>query len=472
MRLYWYGLLLIIKKFLLRQNTGKVICDFAAKMGVVYIKVAQILAMQNLGTIFTEADRQRLSQICDHCNPISFRKIQRILRQEYGENYLTHFQSIDQQPLGSASISQVHHAVLTDGREVVLKIRRQDVTRSIERDIRQIRKLIHRLSRLVHFRNLFGSDKALQCYLEWIYQEIDFEHERQNILRYQDFANSVNGTITNIKTRIVTPRLFSELCTPNIIVMEYIKHPTINQLPLTPANKQRIATAENAYLALSFHALLGGQNVVFHGDPHGGNIYLDDEGNIGFLDMGLIFALSPQEAEMTREFFLSAYTGKTEHIVDLLLATSELSQVDRAQLIHDMDAKVKNIQEMPVTQFFVENVMVFTQHNIAVPEFLFKMAKSFLALFGMNTITGNLTDTRSLLAGQVADFYARRTANDVKTILIAGAKLLPNFVSITLRDGLAAGLTGEVAALADFSQNCHKVLTNCREALELFGAGD
>lgn len=468
MRLYWYGLLMIIKKFLLRQSTGKVICDFSEKMGIVYIKVAQILAMQNVGEIFTEEDRQKLSQICDHCNPIPFSKIQSILRQEYGDDYLAKFQSIDEKPIGSASISQVHRAVLLSGQEVVLKIRRRDITRQIKHDIKQIRRLIHRFGKLANFRNLLGSDRALECYLDWIYQETDFHNEQQNILCYQNFARSVNGKVKNIHTKIVTPKLYPDLCTANIIVMEYIKSPTINQLVLNQANKQRIAKAENEYLTLSFYALLHGQNVVFHGDPHGGNIYLDEDNNIGFLDMGLIFELSPEESSMTRDFFLSAYAGRTEYIVDLLLSTSQLSDVDRNQLIHDMDKEIKTIRDVPVTQFFVENIGIFTQHNIAVPDFLFKMAKAFLALYGMNTITNNLVDTKSLLAQQVADYYIRRTTKDVKNILTTGIKMAPDFLTTTLHQGIVTGLTGQVGALAEFSRCCQVAATNCGEMLDLF----
>lgn len=174
MKLYWQGFLMIFRKFVLRQNTGKVICDFAKRMGVVYIKVAQILAMQNIGEIFTESDRQQLSEICDHCNPLPFSKIQHILRQEYGDRLNQLFQSIDPTPLGSASISQVHRATLKDGTEVAIKIKRNDVTRRIKRDVRQIRRLIHCFAKFVKFRNLFGGDKALEYYLDWIYQETDF----------------------------------------------------------------------------------------------------------------------------------------------------------------------------------------------------------------------------------------------------------------------------------------------------------
>lgn len=470
MRLYWYGFWMLVKKFILRQNTGKVICEFAERMGVVYIKVAQILAMQNVGTLFTESDREKLLQICDHCNPIPFSQIQAILRNEYSDNYMDKFQGIDETPLGSASISQVHRAVLRNGEVVALKIRRRDITRRIMRDVKQIRKLIHRFGKFAKFRNFFGSDKALECYVDWIFQETDFEHEQQNIRTYHEFADSVNGKIKHIHTKISVPKLYSDLCTPNIIAMEYISAPTVNQLPLTPENKQRIATAENDYIELSFYALLHKQTVVFHGDPHGGNIYLDGN-NLGFLDMGLIFKFSPEEAELTRELFLSSYLGKTERIVDLLFQHSALIDANREQLIRDMSIEIQKIRDIPVAQFFVEMIGIFTQHNIAVPDFLFKMAKAFLALFGLGTITDNHADVKSLLSKQISEFYFNRTFDDVKQVVRSGARILPDFLSTTLRDGPMQGAIQQVNNLASFSDDCHTTLINFAEALELLNSG-
>ncbi len=467
MRLYWYGFLMLCKKFIFRQNTGTVICDFAQHMGVVYIKVAQILAMQNVGSLFTEADRQKLSQICDHCNPIKFSEIKKLLIAEYGANYLHNFRSIDETPLGSASISQVHRAILRDGTEVVLKIKRRDVTRRIQKDIRQIRKFIHCFGRFAQFKNFFGSDRALECYVDWIMQETDFASEQQNILTYQNFARSVNGKVKAVSTKIVVPKLFPELCTDNIIVMEYIAHPTINHLPMTAENKQKVAQAENDYIKLSFYALFHDMPVVFHGDPHGGNIYLDSAGNLGFLDMGLIFSFSAEEAKMTRELFLNSYTGKVDRIIDLLATQSEYTTLDRTQLTIDMRAKIDQLHDMPVPQFFVEMIMVFTQYDIAVPDFLFKMAKAFLALFGLNTIMGNQVDTKTLLAEQVAEFYLTRTVDDVKGIFRSGLRLVPDFFQTSLRQGITHGLSSQLSSLAALSQQCQTTLQNCHEALEL-----
>lgn len=122
MRLYFHGFIMLIQKFVLRHNTGAVICRFALKMGVVYIKMAQILAMQNYGQIFSEQDRRNLSKVCDDCRPVSYRKITKIIESEYGCKISDKFRSIDPKPIGAASVSQVHRAVLLDGREVELRL--------------------------------------------------------------------------------------------------------------------------------------------------------------------------------------------------------------------------------------------------------------------------------------------------------------------------------------------------------------
>lgn len=466
MRLYFYGLIAIMQKIFLRRSTGRVVCDFSKRMGIAYIKVAQILAMQNIGNLFTEQDRLQLSSICDQCNPLPFRKIHQKLEQEYGCPLTEIFQSIDEEPLGAASISQVHRAVLKSGEVVAVKVKRSDVTRRIERDVKQIRRLIHRFGRFARFRNFIGSDKALQYYIDWIYQETDFTNERRNLERYREFAESVNGRIKNAN-RITVPSAYPALCTPNIIVMEFIASPTVNRLELTAENKQKITRAINDYLKLSFYALFHNLPVVFHGDPHSGNIYLDQAGNLGFLDMGLIFEFDNQETDFIRKLFFYSYTKKPAELVDLLIDRSEYSSFSRSQLITDISAAVERFQHTPVTQYFVEMIAVFTKYDIAPPILLFKMAKAFLALFGINNFIDNLTDTKELLAAQVYEFYITQTVNDVHDIFSSGLALVPNFFQAVLCDGPAAALAGEIPALASLGERAQSILTNCREILEI-----
>lgn len=428
MRLYFYGLIAIFRRFILRENTGQVICDFAERMGVVYIKVAQILATQNLGEVFTESDRRRLASICDDCNPIEFGEIRKQLELEYDRPLNEIFRYIDPRPLGSASISQVHRAVLSDGRIVAVKVKRRDVVRRVERDIRQIKRLIHRFGKFAQLRNFLGSDYALGYYMDWIYEETDFRKEQIHLQRYREFADSVNGKV-DCGGKILTPAVYRELCTENVIVMEYIDQPTVNQLPLTPENKTKISEAVNTYLKLSFYALLNDLPVVFHGDPHGGNIYLDDDGNIGFLDMGLVFEFRGDDSKFIQDLFMYSYMNRPEDLLEILLERSKFDHVDRAALLVGIKAKLKRLHSIPVSQYFIEMIGLFTQHNVAPPMILFEMAKAFVALYGMGNVVDNAVSTDELLAEQITAFYVRRVADGIQSALWGWGQLFAELMS-------------------------------------------
>lgn len=466
MRLYFYGFIMLVEHFVLRRSAGQSIRHFAERMGVVYIKFAQILAMQNVGQLFTETDRAELAAICDHCNPVAFAEIEKQLVAEYGCPLSEIFQSIDEQPLGSASISQVHRAVLWDGRVVAVKVKRTNVVRRVQHDVRQAKRIIHRFGHFAKFRNLIGSDRALEYYADWIGQETDFEREQHNLESYRAFAERVNGQVRDAK-KIVTPRIYRKFCTANVIVMEYINAPTINQLPLTKNNKSRITRAMNDYLRLSFYALLNGLPVVFHGDPHGGNIYLDEAGNIGFLDMGLIFEFDGEEINFIQHLFLDSYTKHTEDLLKILLKESHFDDLNTDQLTADMRAEIERFQEIPVTQFFVDMIGIFTKYDVAPPKILFKMAKAFIALFGITTFTGNTIATRELLLEQVAEFYVRRTGDDFKTLLRGGLTFLPSLVCDSLTTSPTQNLARHFLRLSELNQQLTITLDHLREVMEL-----
>lgn len=467
MRLYFYGFLLLIQKFILRQNTGKVLYRFATRMGVVYIKMAQIVAMQNYGNVFTENDRIQLAKICDHCNPISYRKIAKQIEHEYGKPLSEIFQYIDPNPVGSASISQVHRAVLLDGREVAVKVKRKDIAKRVTHDTRQIRRFIHRFGKLAKFRNYLGSDKALELWAKWIEQETDFRNEQQNLQVYQEFADSVNGKLAGTIT-IKVPGLIPEFCTDNIIMMEFITAPTINQLELTPENKQRIRRGMNDYVQLSFYALLHGLPVTFHGDPHGGNVYLDDAGSVGFLDLGLIFSFSGEEADYTRQLFLNAYNVRTDKLVELLLQNGKYTNLDRVQYRADVEAQARRFRIIPTSQYFVEMMNLYTRYNIEPPEITYKLGKAFLALYGMNNFIENATNTKTLLGPQIVEYYLNRAHDDVTALVKSGLDFLPDFVSAISDQGIIAGLAEQIVKLDCLRDQFFTILDHGDEILSFF----
>jgi ubiquinone biosynthesis protein len=453
-KLYVELLKLLLKKYILRKETGTVIKDFCVSMGLVYIKLGQILATQNFGKIFKETDRQLLSSVCDNCKPVSFTEIKQIIESEYKCNINEVFDFIDETPLGSASISQVHKAALKNGKAAAVKVKRKDVTAGIEKDIEKIKKFIRKFGKIAGIKNLTGGDTALDLYLTWIKEEADFENEKQNIIRYGNFASSVNGRVRNTKN-ILVPKVVSELCTENIIVMDYIDSKTINQLELDVNNKNKIREALNSYLQLSFYALFHDKKIILHGDPHGGNIYIDDDGNIGFLDMGLIFEMSESDSELTRKFFLSAYSNNHEKIQNLLIPYGNFDKETEELFRKDTALCCDKIQTMPVTSYFTEFIAVVSKYDMIPPVFLFSMAKAFICLNGINVFSENITNAAELLKQQIIEFLLLRSIQDSSSLVIKGLEASANIVQNVIQYGMIKGLTDSIKMLdkeSGFSQ--------------------
>lgn len=465
MQLYMQIVKLLFGKFILRRNNGAVIKAFAEKMGVVYIKLAQMLATQNFGNIFTEEDRQMLSGICDNCNPISYEEIEETLQQEYGTDLQKIFSFIEKKPVGSASVSQVHRAVLKTGEEVAIKVKRKDITKTIDRDISRIRKIIHRFAKFVNFRNITGSDHALDLYLRWIEQETDFAHEKENVRIYQDFADNVNGKVSGTK-KIKVPKLYEKYCTDNVIVMEFIREPTINKMELTQENKARIASAMNSYVKSSFWAMFNDKQIVFHGDPHSGNICIDAEGNICFLDMGLLCAMSDADGKLCRRFFLTAYAGNYEKLYDMLVAYGNMDEAKKQSFKEACKKYCEEAKGKEVTYYFTDMINVCMNYEFVPPDFLFNMAKAFVCLNGISNFSENRCTARELLQEQTMEFLIKRSLTDCKEIMADGLRIVPETLENISQYGLISAFA-KVTTSSKVRKDVENSLENLREALDL-----
>lgn len=434
-----------------KESKGRAIKKFCEESGLVYTKLAQILSMQSIDILnISSDDTKELSSICNKTNKMSWEKIYDIIDKEYTELFgagswvwdcerdwrktsVSGIKHINRKPIGYASISQVHRGVIIDAdggeKEVVFKIKRPDIEKSIEDDIRTIKRLSKYLGWLVGFKNWRGAEKALDFEIKWIRQELDFENEVMNIETYRDFANSVNGKLENC-TSIVIPKVYTELCTKNVIVMEYIDNDFIVRNMEEKNRKQgeklgrdteiysrtdkKILNALNDYIRLSFNALLNGDKVAFHGDPHTGNIYIDESGNIGFIDMGLVFTLDKYEAEKTKQLFLCLWFNRKEKLFNLLKGSFKGNGKQlmnfRAELYDYMDT----IQSKPLTNYFMDLVLICFRYEMVPDDYLFSMAKAFACLGGISETYKNEVAGRELLKEQITRYIVQSKAEMIK----------------------------------------------------------
>lgn len=153
--------------------------------------------------------------------------------------------------------------------------------------------------------------------------------------------------------------------------MEYITYPNFNHID----DEKAKAKALNSYLKLSFYAIFHDIDVYFHGDPHGGNLYLDAKGNLGFLDMGLLFKLSKDELFLTKEFFLTAYSKNSKKLFKILSQYGRLNDKEKIDFQNELDSYCSSLNEKTVTAFFTDMIFIVEKYNIVPLTFYFVWLK-------------------------------------------------------------------------------------------------
>lgn len=411
MRLIFYIAYFFILKIIRHETLGMFIKNVCEKMGVVYIKLAQILSTRS--DIFKDdQSRKDLSLINDNCNILEFSEIENILKQEYGNNLYNIFKHISKTPLGCASISQVHKAVLNTGEEVAIKVKRNDILKNIKKDITHIKLTLLFLSIFSKQIRFLYKSKVLDIYLKWILEETDFENERKNIkdmYSYHILLNEISSLKGNKKILLV--KLYENLCTSNIILMQYIPYSTINKLELNKKNNKLIQESVNSYLKYYFHALFNFDKAIFHGDPHSGNIFIDDNGNIGFLDFGLVFKFNKSQLDTIKKLAILMYKKDFENLYNTILKLSNkygYSYSERKKeekLKSDLRKFLLKIDDINVTNWFMEMAFVFLRNNLFPPEYYYEFGKAFLALDGIILFSLNNTTGYELLYEQFSKYY-------------------------------------------------------------------
>ena len=419
MRLIFYIFYYLVLKIARHETLGMYIKNICEKMGIVYIKLAQILSTRS-DIIKDEKSRKDLSLINDSCNLISFKQIEEILKEEYGKELCTKFNYIDSNPIGSASISQVHKAILDTGEEVALKIKRKDILKNVRKDSRNIKIAIGILAIFSKSIRFLYKSRALDLYIKWIYEETDFNKEKENIKEMYDYHIKLNSisSIENSK-KFLLVKLYEDYCTDNVIVMQYIPYDTINKLEINDKNSKLMQESVNSYLRHYFHALFNFDESIFHGDPHSGNIFIDEHGNIGFLDFGLVFKFNKNQMEMIKKLASAMYRKDFDTLYELILRISGKygflynERKKEEKLKSDLRRFLLKIDDINVTNWFMEMAFLFLRNNLFPPDYYYEFGKAFLALDGIILFSLNEVTGYELLYKQFSKYYIKEMLENV-----------------------------------------------------------
>src|SRR5690606_17209018 len=250
-------------------------------LGTTFIKLGQMLSGRP--DLIPEELIKELERLQDFTptfdGSLAIRRIEEDLGQPIG-NVFKHFESV---PLASASIGQVHRATLHDGRQVVVKVQRPDIQDQIEVDmdiLRALAKLAEKYREEVRHYNPQAIVSALERTMEL---ELDFKHELGNIRLFRKNAIERNS-------RVIIPEPLEEYSSTRILTMEYVEGFKINDLDAYATfgiSPEKVAMkAMNSFFEQVF------VDGFFHADPHPGNVLVDKEGRLVYLDFGMMGKLT------------------------------------------------------------------------------------------------------------------------------------------------------------------------------------
>jgi len=283
----------------------------AEKLGPTYIKLAQIISAGE--GVFPAELVEECKKCRDQVPAEPFESVIRTLEESLGKPYSEVFSHIEEQPIAAASIAQVHAAKLLDGQTVVVKVQRTNIAKKVFEDIRVMSWIAPFMIGRIKVAALANPPALVELFAETISEELDFRIEASNML---DIATMLNDLE---RKEFIVPRPHPKFVYKKILVMEKLegfKFSDVKSIKDAQIDTQEIIYAQ--MLGFLEGAFLHG---LFHGDLHGGNLLIMENGQTALLDFGITGRLTEKQKIAFLKMLMSAtsndITGQVEALRDL-----------------------------------------------------------------------------------------------------------------------------------------------------------
>ncbi|MGI8540866.1 MAG: ABC1 kinase family protein [Rubrobacteraceae bacterium] len=346
-------------------------------LGPTFVKFGQLLSTRP--DVIPEGVLFELQKLQDTASPMPPGSALRIAEEELGSSVDEIFSDFDPEPLGAASIGQVHRAVLHTGETVAVKIQRPEAGSRVESDLEIMRDFASFLDRRFGANIVVDVPGLVAEFEGVIRRELDYSAEARAARR---FAINFEGT-----SEVVIPKIYEELSSPRLLTMEYIegtRFHDIRPLTLRPSERRRVAEmGADAIFRMAF------EHGFFHGDPHPGNLILTPEGNLALLDFGMVGFLSRGDVEALSRLFISVINrdaaAALRSLEGLGVQYSTDVRDDLVQNISEFLHKYSGLSvgEVTLGQALSELISIARRYRLRLPPVFPLLAKALVTAEGL-----------------------------------------------------------------------------------------
>lgn len=361
------------------------------ELGATFIKLGQILSTR--ADLLPPEYLAELTKLQDSTSPVPFEAIQQVLIAELGQPIEKVFAEFDPTPLAAASIGQAHAAVLWDGTEVVVKIRRPGVVEQVNEDLEILKELAATASRHLEFADRYDLAGLVEEFSQTLRSELDYIREGHSAEHFASNFASDPG--------IHVPRVFWEMTTARVLTLERIRGIKINDLE--GLDEQGTDRRWLAHYAADVVLKMVCDDGFFHADPHPGNFFIEPDGVIGLIDFGMVGVLDKRTQEFLADLLIAINHVDADGLVDVFLDLGVTrKRVDRALVRRDIERLLSAywglpLGELKVTALLNDVYTVMRRHQLHLPSNLALLLKTVIMIEGIGvTLDPDFHLTQSL----------------------------------------------------------------------------
>lgn len=347
------------------------------ELGPSFIKLGQLLGTRE--DLFPAEFTEQMKYLRDQARGIPFHDALKSINESLGRDYSEVFESIDPEPIGTASIGLVYRAKLKNGDDVVIKLRRPGIQKTIPMDLAIITFITERLERVSDEIKHLGISRVIKEFGNGLQEELDFRLESLNCKKIKQNLLSIDK-----KKIFYIPEVYTEFNHEDLLVLEELKGVPFSRFKKSDPALQKVREKLADGIHIFIKSLLA--DGFFHADLHAGNFFLLENGQIGLVDFGLMGHLSKRSRISLIAILYSVTTHNYENLVFEFLDVADYDDIpDIDGLMRDIKDALSSfiglsVQQIKLSFLFNKTVKILLRHKIYLPREWFIIFRALITL--------------------------------------------------------------------------------------------
>lgn len=409
------------------------------ELGPGFVKLGQLLSTRE--DIFPPAFIEEMKKLQDQVKGIPFDEARQAIEKSLGKKCEDVFASLEPAPIGTASIGVAYRGKLKTGEDVVIKVRRPNVRRTLKTDFAVMHFLISQIERVSEEIRHLSISKIIQDFTAHLETELDYRIEALNCERLKN-----NTAAIDKESVFYFPKVYREFSTEDVLVMEFLDGIPFSDASRVNAVKGEIQQKLEKGIRIFVHNLL--VDGFFHADLHGGNFFLLKNGQIGIIDFGLVGILGKKSRANLVAILYSLVQFNFENLVYEFLEVAEYDAVpDIDSLIGDVRDSLSpyiglTVQQTNFSQLFRSVMAALAAHDLYLPRDWFVVFRALVTLDGVGKSLEMDFDIFSILSEDIRGIVGKMVSKEeiiedaawIARDLVTAARGLPRHIRWFLRE--------------------------------------